>query len=91
MTYKIKVSRNARERLLLLLKPKHLCDSKKIARDIASCAWAKRVQITTGEFGFLVDTNTGVSGIESVKQDIRKLARGTKVLGIVSHSTYMQS
>ncbi len=91
MAYKIKISRNAGDKLLLLLKPKHLCDSERIAKGIAACAWARRVHITTGEFGFLVDTKIGSSGLDKVKRDICKLARGAEVFEIVSHSTYMQS
>lgn len=91
MRQKRNISENVSERIVLLLKPRHLCDSRRIAKGIASCRWARRVQITTGEFGFVIDTNIGISNIESAKRDICKLAKGTEISEIVSHSTYMQS
>ncbi len=76
---------------MLLLKPKNLCNSDKIAKSIALKRWAKEVSITTGEFGFIVDMKTSSSALsEAAKKDIARLAKGAQIYEIAMHSTYKQ-
>ncbi len=85
------IARKRSERLMLLLKPRNMCNSDSIARSIALCRWAKEVSITTGEFGFMVDMKSGAGVRETVKKDIARLAKGSRVYEISMHSTYSRT
>ena len=72
----------------LLLKPKGLQDADTVARRIASCSNVSRVFLTSGEYGFVIASNSDTNGIRKIKKNVRKASNGARLHTVIAHCSY---
>lgn len=73
----------------LLVKPRALGDSSDTARRIALCKGVKKVHLTSGEYAYMVQTESSEEEqLLQIKKRVVKSAGRMQVSEIVQHSTY---
>ncbi|MGI0141992.1 MAG: Lrp/AsnC ligand binding domain-containing protein [Candidatus Micrarchaeales archaeon] len=73
----------------LLLKPKMLDDSDKVAKAIAMCKGVKKVFLTSGDYAFVVSINApGNKDIAKIRTSIKSIVKRVVINTAVSHYLY---
>lgn len=71
----------------LMLEPKSLCDSGRIARRLVRCKGVREVHLTSGKYGFVLSAETG-EALKEVASEIEKLDDIRSAYIAVSHLVY---
>lgn len=71
----------------LMLEPKSLCDSGRVARRLIRCRGVREVHMTSGKYGFVLSAETG-EALKEVALEIGKLEEIKSAYIAVSHLVY---
>ncbi|MEM3208475.1 MAG: hypothetical protein QXV17_02575 [Candidatus Micrarchaeaceae archaeon] len=72
---------------LFLLKPKALASADEIAKSLAMCKGVDKVLLTSGEYGFVVATNSDESELAKLKNSLARIA-DAEIYIAKGHVTY---